>query len=74
MAGLSALGGSGLLAGKSLAVLGAGLLSGAVAGGALVARHRRARGQRDAGAGAGSRPPARPCRQGRFSPSPDQKV
>ena len=37
MAGLSALGGSGLLAGKSLAVLGAGLLSGAVAGGALVA-------------------------------------
>ena len=37
MAGLGALGGSGLIAGKSLAVLGAGLLSGAVAGSALVA-------------------------------------
>jgi hypothetical protein len=37
MAGLGALGGSGLVAGKSLAVLGAGLLSGAVAGSALVA-------------------------------------
>ena len=37
MAGLAALGGGGLFAGKSLAVLGAGLLSGAVAGGALVA-------------------------------------
>ena len=37
MAGLGALGGSGLLAGNSLAVLGAGLLTGAVAGGALVA-------------------------------------
>ncbi len=36
MAGLGALGGGGLLAGKSLAVLGAGLLAGALGGGALV--------------------------------------
>ncbi len=37
MAGLGTLGGGGLLAGKSLAVLGAGLLAGAIGGGALVA-------------------------------------
>ncbi len=37
MAGLGALGASGLFAGKSLAVLGAGLLTGALTGGALVA-------------------------------------
>ncbi len=36
MAGLGTLGGGGLLAGKSLAVLGAGLLAGALGGGALV--------------------------------------
>ena len=36
MAGLGTLGGGGLFAGKSLAVLGAGLLAGAVGGGALV--------------------------------------
>ena len=37
MAGLGAAGGSGLFSGPSLAVLGAGLLAGAVGGGALVA-------------------------------------
>ncbi len=37
MAGLGALGGGGLFAGKSLAVLGTGLLAGAVGGGVLVA-------------------------------------
>jgi hypothetical protein len=37
MAGLGALGGGGLFAGQSLAVLGAGLLAGATAGGLLVA-------------------------------------
>jgi hypothetical protein len=36
MAGLGTLGGGGLFAGKSLAVLGAGLLAGAIGGGALV--------------------------------------
>jgi len=36
MAGLGTLGGGGLFAGKSVAVLGAGLLAGAVGGGALV--------------------------------------
>jgi len=37
MTGLGTLGGGGLLAGKSLAVLGAGLLAGATFGGVLVA-------------------------------------
>jgi FlaG/FlaF family flagellin (archaellin) len=57
MAGLGALGGSGLFAGKSLAVLGAGLLAGAVGGGALVASGTvQFGGNAGAGQGAGAGP------------------
>jgi len=63
MAGLSALGGGGLFAGQSLAVLGAGLLAGATAGGLLVASGAVAPGaaQREANGGGGPGLELVPC-------------
>jgi hypothetical protein len=63
MAGLGALGGGGLLAGQSLAVLGAGLLAGATAGGLLVASGAVAPGAapREANGGGGPGLELVPC-------------